>query len=45
MSIFGQTRTTVAHRHALIAPDGHVPSTFPGWKNATTFPPSPRAIT
>ncbi|MGL5019544.1 MAG: (S)-ureidoglycine aminohydrolase, partial [Luteolibacter sp.] len=37
MSLFGQTRTIVAHRHALIAPDGHVPSTFPGWKNATAF--------
>jgi (S)-ureidoglycine aminohydrolase len=37
MPIFGQTRTTVANRHALIAPDGHVPSTFPGWKNATAF--------
>ena len=37
MKLFGQTRTTVANRHALIAPDGHVPSTFPGWKNATAF--------
>ncbi|MGC1481872.1 MAG: (S)-ureidoglycine aminohydrolase [Chthoniobacterales bacterium] len=27
---FGETRTRVAARHALIAPDGHVPSQFPG---------------
>jgi len=26
-----KTRTVVKTRHALIAPDGHVPSTFPGW--------------
>lgn len=37
MSIFGQTRTAVHARHALIAPDGHVPSTFPGWRDATAF--------
>jgi (S)-ureidoglycine aminohydrolase len=37
MNLFGHTRTVVAYRHALIAPDGHVPSTFPGWKNATAF--------
>lgn len=37
MSPFGQTRTVVSARHALIAPDGHVPSTFPGWENATAF--------
>lgn len=37
MSLFGHTRTVVSHRHALIAPDGHVPSSFPGWKNATAF--------
>ncbi len=36
-SPFGNTRTIVSTRHALIAPDGHVPSTFPGWKNATAF--------
>lgn len=35
--LFGQTRTIVAARHALIAPDGHVPSHFPGWENATAF--------
>ncbi|MES2437965.1 MAG: (S)-ureidoglycine aminohydrolase [Verrucomicrobiota bacterium] len=37
MSPFGHTRTVVSARHALIAPDGHVPSAFPGWKNATAF--------
>ena len=37
MSIFGQTRTSIRSRHALIAPDGHVPSSFPGWENATAF--------
>lgn len=37
MSPFGHTRTVVSARHALIAPDGHVPSTFPGWQNATAF--------
>jgi len=36
MNLFGQTRTTVAERHALIAPDGHVPSAFPGWDGVTT---------
>jgi (S)-ureidoglycine aminohydrolase len=34
---FGSTRTVVAARHALIAPDGHVPSAFPGWVNATAY--------
>jgi len=37
MSPFGHTRTVVSARHALIAPDGHVPSTFSGWDNATAF--------
>ena len=37
MSLFGHTRTVVSQRHALIAPDGHVPSAFPGWENATGF--------
>ncbi len=37
MSLFGHTRTVVSKRHALIAPDGHVPSAFPGWENATGF--------
>lgn len=32
MNLFGQTRTTVAARHALISPDGFVPSDFPGWQ-------------
>jgi (S)-ureidoglycine aminohydrolase len=31
MNLFGQTRTKVAGRHALIAPDGHVHSDFPDW--------------
>ncbi len=31
------TRTNVKLRHALIAPDGHVPSAFPGWENATAY--------
>ncbi len=34
MQLFGQTRTRVSIRHALIAPDSHVPSSFPGWENA-----------
>ncbi|MBL9188723.1 MAG: (S)-ureidoglycine aminohydrolase [Opitutaceae bacterium] len=33
---FGQTRTRVAARHALIAPDGHVNSSVPGITGATT---------
>ena len=37
MNLFGQTRTSVSSRHALIAPDGHVPSQFPGWENATAI--------
>ena len=37
MNLFGQTRTSVSSRHALIAPDGHVPSQFPVWENATAF--------
>ncbi|MEO7598608.1 MAG: (S)-ureidoglycine aminohydrolase [Opitutus sp.] len=37
MSIpYGQTRTHIAHRHALIAPDGHVKSEVPGIKGAAT---------
>ncbi|MEM0896673.1 MAG: (S)-ureidoglycine aminohydrolase [Verrucomicrobiota bacterium] len=35
--LFGTTRTVVAARHALITPDGHVPSAFPAWENATPF--------
>jgi (S)-ureidoglycine aminohydrolase len=34
MSVFGETRTRVKGRHALIAPDGHVPSTLPGVSGA-----------
>lgn len=33
---FGQTRTRVSARHALIAPDGHVKSNVPGIAGATT---------
>jgi (S)-ureidoglycine aminohydrolase len=33
---YGQTRTRVAARHALIAPDGHVKSTVPGINGAAT---------
>lgn len=32
-----QTRTRLSGRHALIAPDGHVPSAFPGWIDATSY--------
>lgn len=28
----GQTRTSIKENHALIAPDGHVPITLPGWE-------------
>jgi (S)-ureidoglycine aminohydrolase len=35
--LFGHTRTVVASRHALIAPDGHVPSAFPEWLDATAY--------
>lgn len=31
---FGQTRTSVAARHALFAADGHVLSRVPGWEKA-----------
>jgi (S)-ureidoglycine aminohydrolase len=38
MSIpYGQTRTRVAARHALIAPDGHVKSSVPGITGAATI--------
>jgi (S)-ureidoglycine aminohydrolase len=35
-SPYGQTRTHVAARHALIAPDGHVKSNVPGITGAET---------
>jgi (S)-ureidoglycine aminohydrolase len=35
--VFGNTRTSVGARHALIAPDSHVPSTVPGIESATTI--------
>ncbi len=34
MTIFGQSRTRVTAHHALIAPDGHVQSPLPGWKDS-----------
>jgi (S)-ureidoglycine aminohydrolase len=34
---YGQTRTRIARRHALIAPDGHVKSDVPGISGATTI--------
>ncbi len=38
MSIpYGQTRTRIAARHALIAPDGHVKSNVPGITGAATI--------
>jgi (S)-ureidoglycine aminohydrolase len=33
---YGQTRTRIASRHALIAPDGHVKSNVPGISGAAT---------
>jgi (S)-ureidoglycine aminohydrolase len=35
--IFGETRTRVSLRHALITPDGHVPSALPGFQGATPY--------
>jgi (S)-ureidoglycine aminohydrolase len=34
--VFGETRTFVGARHALIGPDSHVPSVLHGVENATT---------
>jgi (S)-ureidoglycine aminohydrolase len=34
MTLFGQTRTQVKPDHAIIAPDGHVPTALSGWKDA-----------
>lgn len=36
-ALFGDTRTRVAGRHALIAEDGHVPSALPDFSRATPF--------
>lgn len=36
MKVFGETRTRIGPRHALIAPDGHVPSVLPGISGAVT---------
>ncbi|MDX2079725.1 MAG: (S)-ureidoglycine aminohydrolase [Terrimicrobiaceae bacterium] len=35
--VFGETRTRVEARHALIADDGHVPSVLPGFESATPY--------
>jgi glyoxylate utilization-related uncharacterized protein len=35
--LFGETRTRVGFRHALITPDGHVPSVLPGFSRTTAF--------
>ncbi|MFZ4774316.1 MAG: (S)-ureidoglycine aminohydrolase [Terrimicrobiaceae bacterium] len=35
--VFGETRTTVATRHALIAPDGHVASSLPGFSGVVPY--------
>ena len=34
--LFGDTRTTVKLRYALLTPDSFVPSNLPGWKNAVS---------
>src|SRR5262245_15042797 len=34
---YGQTRTRIAARHALLAPDGHVKSNVPGITGAATI--------
>jgi (S)-ureidoglycine aminohydrolase len=34
-SVFGDSRTYIGSRHALIAPDGHIPSRLPGIDKAT----------
>lgn len=34
MTLFGSTRTHVTRNHALIAPDGYVTTTLPGWTGA-----------
>ena len=36
-ALFGDTRTRVAGRHALIAEDGHVPSALPDFSGATPY--------
>jgi (S)-ureidoglycine aminohydrolase len=36
-SVCGHTRTHIGARHALIGPDGHVPSFLPGVEKATTI--------
>jgi (S)-ureidoglycine aminohydrolase len=33
----GLTRNVIKRNYALITPDGHVPSVFPGWTNCTPY--------
>jgi (S)-ureidoglycine aminohydrolase len=33
----GLTRNVIKRNYALITPDGHVPSVFPGWTNCTLY--------
>jgi (S)-ureidoglycine aminohydrolase len=33
----GLTRTVVKRNYALLTPDGFVPSTLPGWRNAVVI--------
>ncbi len=33
----GLTRNVIKRNYALITPDGHVPSAFPGWTNCTPY--------
>lgn len=35
--LFGSSRNVVTSRYALLAPSGFVPSTLPGWENATSI--------
>jgi (S)-ureidoglycine aminohydrolase len=42
--VFGDSRTYVGSRHALIAPDGHVPSSWPGIDKVTVIVLISRAI-
>lgn len=37
LSPFGTTRTEVRPRHALLSPDGFVPSLVPGWEQALLY--------
>jgi len=37
VTLFGTTRTHIGGRHALIAPDGHMPSVVPGWHDTSVI--------